>query len=126
MNFVTFSEIFWDNGKEATVDRALDGSTYPGYKLLHSVFGKINYGGLKHDSLYLGLVLPSGGWQSLILKDFLGMLSYKKVSKYIFLEVLWIHNLVTKQSKNCLAGNFKWFFKNIFICYKIYNLKGLN
>jgi len=49
------------NGKEATVNRALDGSTYPGKKLLHSVFGKINYGGLKHNSLYLGLVLPSGG-----------------------------------------------------------------
>jgi hypothetical protein len=28
---------------------------------VHSVFGKINYGGLKHSSLYLGLVLPSGG-----------------------------------------------------------------
>jgi hypothetical protein len=26
-----------------------------------SVMGKINYGGLKHNSLYLGLVLPSGG-----------------------------------------------------------------
>jgi hypothetical protein len=25
------------------------------------VFGKINYGSLKHNSLYLGLVLPSGG-----------------------------------------------------------------
>jgi hypothetical protein len=25
------------------------------------VFGKINYGGLKHNSLYLDLVLPSGG-----------------------------------------------------------------
>ena len=37
---------------------------------MHSVFGKINYGGLKHNSLYLGLVLPSGGWQSLI-KTFL-------------------------------------------------------
>jgi hypothetical protein len=23
--------------------------------------GKINYGGLKHNSLYLGLVLPTGG-----------------------------------------------------------------
>jgi hypothetical protein len=33
---------------------------------VHSVFGEINYGGLKHNSLYLGLVLPSGGWQSLI------------------------------------------------------------
>ncbi len=49
------------NGKEATIIRALDGSTYPSYKLVHSVFGKINYGGLKHNSLYLGLVLPSGG-----------------------------------------------------------------
>ncbi len=39
---------------------------YPGEKLVHSVFGKINYGGLKHNSLYLGLVVPSGGWQSLI------------------------------------------------------------
>ncbi len=28
---------------------------YPGKKLVHSVFGKINYGGLKHNSLYLGL-----------------------------------------------------------------------
>ncbi len=49
------------NGKESTVNRALDGSTYPGLKLVHYVFGKINYGGLKHNSLYLGLVLPSGG-----------------------------------------------------------------
>jgi hypothetical protein len=28
---------------------------------LKAVFGKINYLGLKHTSLYLGLVLPSGG-----------------------------------------------------------------
>jgi len=33
---------------------------------VHSAFGKIYYGGLKHNSLYLGLVLPSGGWRSLI------------------------------------------------------------
>jgi hypothetical protein len=58
-------EIF-NNGKEATVDRVLDGSTYPCEKAVHSVFGKINYGGLKHNSLYLGLVLPSGGRQSTI------------------------------------------------------------
>jgi hypothetical protein len=54
------------NGKEATIYRALDGSMYPGKKLVHSVFGKINYGSLKHNSLYLVLVLPSGGWQSLL------------------------------------------------------------
>ncbi len=41
------------NGKEATVNRVLDGSMYPILKLMHSVFGKINYGGLKHSSLYL-------------------------------------------------------------------------
>ncbi len=45
----------------------LDGSTYPSLKLVHYVFGKINYGGLKCNSLYLGLVLPSSGWQSLIM-----------------------------------------------------------
>jgi hypothetical protein len=39
----------------------IDGSTYPSKKLVHSVFGEINNGGLKHNSLYLGLVLPSGG-----------------------------------------------------------------
>jgi hypothetical protein len=49
------------NGKEATVNRALDGSKYPGLKLVHSVFGNINYGGLKHNSLYLRLALPSSG-----------------------------------------------------------------
>jgi hypothetical protein len=49
------------NGKEATVNGALDGSMYPSKKIVHSVFGKINYGGLKHNSLYLGLVQPSGG-----------------------------------------------------------------
>ncbi len=52
---------YYENGKEATVNRALDGSTYFSLKLVHFVFGKINYGGLKHSSLYLGLVLPSGG-----------------------------------------------------------------
>jgi hypothetical protein len=28
---------------------------------VHFVFGKIYHGGLKHNSLYLGLVLQSGG-----------------------------------------------------------------
>ncbi len=51
------------NGKEATVNRALYNSKCPSLKQVHSVFGEINYGGLKHN---LGLVLPSGGWQSLI------------------------------------------------------------
>jgi hypothetical protein len=50
-----------ENGKEATVNRVLDGSMYPGKKLMHSVLGKIYYGSLKHNSLKLGLVLPSGG-----------------------------------------------------------------
>ncbi len=38
---------------------------------VNSVCGKINYGGLKHNSSYLGLVLPSGGSQSLIAINFL-------------------------------------------------------
>jgi len=38
----------------------------PGSKLVHSVLGKINYGDLKHNCLYFWLVLPSGGWKSLI------------------------------------------------------------
>ncbi len=46
---------YYTNGKEATVNRALDGSTHPGKKLVHSVFGKINYGGLKNtQQLILG------------------------------------------------------------------------
>jgi hypothetical protein len=48
---------FINNGKEATVNRALDSSMYPSKKLGHSVFGNTNYDGLKHNSLYLGLVL---------------------------------------------------------------------
>jgi hypothetical protein len=57
-----YHNTFFDhNGKEVTINRAQDGSTYPGYKLVHSEFGKINYGGLKHTSLYLRLILPSGG-----------------------------------------------------------------
>ena len=52
--------------EKAILNRMLDGNTYPSEKLVNSVFGKINNGGLKHNSLYLGLVRPSGGWQSLI------------------------------------------------------------
>ncbi len=66
------SQIWYsDNGKEATINRALDGSTYLGQKIVHYVFDKINYGSLKHSSLYLGLVQPSGGRQSLIVFIFL-------------------------------------------------------
>ncbi len=42
------------NGKTATLNRTLDGSTYPGIKLLRSLIGKIYYGGLKRNSLYFG------------------------------------------------------------------------
>ncbi len=44
--------------------------------------GKINYGGLKHNNLYLGLVVPSGGWQSLI-----AVCSISFTNKYI--KVTW-------------------------------------
>ncbi len=49
------------NGKEATVNRMLDGSTYPAKRLVHYIFRKIDCGGLKHNSLYLVLLLPSVG-----------------------------------------------------------------
>jgi hypothetical protein len=54
------------NGKESTINRALGGSTYPGWKLVHSPLCKKKLVVIKHSNLYLGLVLPSGGWQCLI------------------------------------------------------------
>ncbi len=55
------------NGKESTVNRALGGSTYPGKKPVRPSLCKIILVVMKHSNLYLGLVLPSGGWQSLIV-----------------------------------------------------------
>ncbi len=92
---------YWANGKEATINRALDGSTYPSYKIVHSVFGKINYAGLKHNSLYLGLVLPSGGWQSLIHK-FRRKWSVVNTAPWLF--KCWI------SPKNCLLTNASAYF----------------
>jgi len=45
------------------------------------VFGKINYGGLKHNSLYLGLVLPSGG-DSLIKWHNVRLVKHKSISLF--------------------------------------------
>ncbi len=42
------------NGKEATVNKALDGSMYPGYKLVHFVFGKNKLWWFKTQQLILG------------------------------------------------------------------------
>jgi hypothetical protein len=58
---------FKRNGKESTVNRALGGGTYPGLKLVHSFLCKKFLVVMKHSNLYLGLVLPSGGGQSLII-----------------------------------------------------------
>ncbi len=60
-----------NNGKESTVNRALGDSTYPGEKLVHFSLCKIFLVVMKHSNLYLGLVLPSAGWQSLIVYIFL-------------------------------------------------------
>jgi hypothetical protein len=54
------------NGKESTVNKALGGSTYPGLKLVRSSLCKFFLVVMKHSTLFLGLVLPSGGLQSLI------------------------------------------------------------
>jgi hypothetical protein len=54
------------NGKESTINRALGGSTYPSSKLVRYSLCKKILVVMKHSNLYLGLVLPSGGWQSFI------------------------------------------------------------
>jgi len=71
------------NGKEATINRALDGSMYPSKKLVHSVFGNINYGVLKHNSLYLGLVVPSG-YNFIKLLWYFFMVNYCHKKPYYF------------------------------------------
>ncbi len=41
--------------------RVLDGSMYPGLKLVCFALNKKNYGAQKYNSLYIGQVLPSWG-----------------------------------------------------------------
>ncbi len=65
---------------------------------MHYVFGKTNYGGLKHNSLYLGLVLASGGWQSLIA--------------YIFKSVLFHLTFVTESWCFCKWQSIPPFFNS--------------
>ncbi len=93
------------NGKQSTVNRALDGSTYPSKKLVRSALGKINYGCLKCNCLYLGLVPLTGKWQSLIQN--LKMLSNLKFKKWI----IWVDQLFDSIScKKCqmeIEGQFK-------------------
>jgi hypothetical protein len=48
------------NGRVSTINRALDGSTHPGQKLVPSALRKkivVN----KHNNLYFGLIMPSSG-----------------------------------------------------------------
>jgi hypothetical protein len=50
---------FYDNGREATVNRAIYGSTYPNLKLLpSSPWKKKDLVVKKHNSLYLRLETP--------------------------------------------------------------------
>jgi len=53
--------LIFPNGRESTVNRALDGSIYPGQKLAPSSKKMILLGVKKHNNLYLKLVTPSGG-----------------------------------------------------------------
>jgi len=65
--FLNLSTIYQlSNGKESTVNRALGGSAYAGKKLACSSLYKKILVVMKHSNLYLGLVLPSDGWQSVI------------------------------------------------------------
>ncbi len=49
------------NGRESTVNRALDGTIYSGYKLAPFSQKIILLGAKKHNNLYLRLVTPSSG-----------------------------------------------------------------
>ncbi len=52
------------NGKASTVNRALDGCTYPSLKLVPSSLCKKIVSCMKCNNLYSGLVMPSSGWWS--------------------------------------------------------------
>ncbi len=58
---------------------------------MHSVFGKINFGGLKRNGLYLGLVLPSGGRQSHIATRIYKNLKSEKENNISNKESDWLH-----------------------------------
>jgi hypothetical protein len=50
-----------NNGRESAVNRALDGSTYPGKSSCPLLFAKKIVSCMKCNNLYLGLVTPSNG-----------------------------------------------------------------
>ncbi len=52
------------NGRGSAIKRALDGSTYPSWKLVPSSLWKKVVSCMKHINLYSGLVTPSSGWWS--------------------------------------------------------------
>jgi hypothetical protein len=57
-------EIWHNNGRESAVNTLLDGSNYPGWKLVPSSLCKKNLAVKKWSNLYLGSVMPSSGWLS--------------------------------------------------------------
>ncbi len=78
---------------------------------MHFVFGKINGGGLKHNSLYLELVLPSDGWQSLIWKwSFINLWLIK-----FYLKNLYFGEIVSVQTPK-LIHTYLTLKNNIFVC----------
>jgi hypothetical protein len=56
---ISFNSIS-SNGRESAINRAIDGSTYPGKKVVPSSLCKQNLVIKKHKKIYLGLV-PSRG-----------------------------------------------------------------
>jgi hypothetical protein len=77
---------------------------------VHSVFGKINYGGLKHNSLHLGLVLPSGGWQSLFVFFLRMMLThFKSIHNWLIWGTKFNNYKIIKRGKFKMSGfNKSW------------------
>ncbi len=49
------------NERESTANRVLDGSTFPGQKLVPSSLSEKNLVVKKRNNLYLELVMPSSG-----------------------------------------------------------------
>ncbi len=74
--------------------------------------GNTNYGGLKHNSFYLGLVLPSGGWQSLISVKWklptafaIKIFTLLAVKKHLFAMSICTKLAVDKMLTNASASN---------------------